>query len=220
MLRTITALLAQKRNPQRINVYLDGEFAFGLARIVAAWLYVGQQLSDEKIADLQTDDNLEAAYQKALRLLSHRERSRAEITQKLQQQDMGEEVIQAVLERLERSGLVDDQRFARTWVANRAEFRPRGRRALAYELSRRGIDRQAVQTALNDLDEDSLAYEAAQKQARRWRDLGWNEFRNRLYGFLARRGFNHETCAPVARRVWAELHPDGVPEHTDDEKVD
>ena len=45
----ITALKAQKRNPNRINVYLDGIFAFGLARVVAAWLQVGQTLSDEKI---------------------------------------------------------------------------------------------------------------------------------------------------------------------------
>ena len=50
----ITAIQAQKRNPQRVSVFLDGEFAFGLSRIVAAWLAVGQEISDEKIALLKT----------------------------------------------------------------------------------------------------------------------------------------------------------------------
>mgnify|MGYP000952684904 FL=1 len=69
--RTITALTAQKKNPQRINVFLDGEFAFGLQRIVAAWLIVGQTLSEEKINQLRSDDQSEIAYQKAINLLSY-----------------------------------------------------------------------------------------------------------------------------------------------------
>jgi len=53
MTKKITALKVQKRNPNRVNIYLDGEYAFGLARITAAWLHVGQELGDEKIAELQ-----------------------------------------------------------------------------------------------------------------------------------------------------------------------
>ena len=47
--RKITALKAQKRNSQRINVYLDDEFAFGLSRFAAAWLQIGQELSPKKL---------------------------------------------------------------------------------------------------------------------------------------------------------------------------
>ena len=54
--RKVTALKKQKRNAQRINVYLDGEFAFGLSRYAAAWLQVGQELSPEKIQELQEVD--------------------------------------------------------------------------------------------------------------------------------------------------------------------
>ncbi len=66
----ITALKLQKRNRQRVNVYLDGEFAFGLARIVAAWLAVGQEIDDQKIAQLQQEDAREVAYQRALKFLT------------------------------------------------------------------------------------------------------------------------------------------------------
>ena len=79
----ITALKVQKKNPNRVSIYLDDEFAFGVSRIVAAWLQVGQILSDEKIASLQQAENQEAALQRALLLLSYRPHSEAEIRKKL-----------------------------------------------------------------------------------------------------------------------------------------
>ena len=60
-MRTVTAIEVQQKNPQRVNIYLDDQFAFGLSRITAAWLKVGQGLSEEKIASLQAEDAREAA---------------------------------------------------------------------------------------------------------------------------------------------------------------
>ena len=131
---TITALKVQKRNPQRVNVYLDGEYAFGLARITAGWLSIGQVLSAEKIAQLQAEDGREVAYQQALRLLSYRPRASAEVRRNLVKHDVPAEVIEDVLARLQRAGLIDDNRFAQAWVENRSEFRPRGRRALDRQI--------------------------------------------------------------------------------------
>ena len=62
-----------------MNIHLDGEFAFGLARLTAAWLKTGDILSDEKIAKLQADDARERALQQALLFLSYRTRSEKEI---------------------------------------------------------------------------------------------------------------------------------------------
>ena len=56
LMKKITAIVVQKRSPNRVNIYLDGEFAFGLARIVAAWLRTGQELSEEKIEQLQAEE--------------------------------------------------------------------------------------------------------------------------------------------------------------------
>lgn len=203
--KKITALTAQKRNPRRVNLYLDGEFAFGLERIVAAWLHVGQELSDERIASLQAEDSREAAYQKALRFISHRERTEAEIQQYLKEQRLPEEITGEVVERLRQSGLVNDQRFAQAWVENRSEFRPRSRRALAYELRQKGVDPDSIQEALDGVEDSALAYEAALKQARKFELLDWPEFRQKMYAFLARRGFSYGTAAEVVSRVWDEI---------------
>jgi regulatory protein len=201
----VTALRVQKRNPQRVNVHLDGEFAFGLARIIAAWLKVGESLSDEKIAQLQAEDGYEKAYQHALQYLSYRPRSRAEISQNLKENETPDDVIDNILERLVGLGLVNDAQFAQTWVENRSTFRPRSRRALTYELKRRGIDAQIIEQSLEQLDEDALAYQAALKQARKYDGLDQHLFRQKMVGFLARRGFNYEVSATVIDRVWAEL---------------
>jgi len=210
--RKISALKVQKRNPRRVNVYLDDEFAFGLERTAAAWLKIGQDLSDEKIAQLQREDEGEKAYLRALKLLSYRPRSEAEVRKKLEQHSVPESMIVEVLERLRRSGLIDDARFARDWTENRSEFRPRSRRALTIEMRQRGVDNDAITQAVTGLDDESLAYQAAMKYCRRLNGLEWQDFRQKLIGFLARRGFSYGIAAPVVRRVWEENHTDNMEE--------
>ncbi len=202
----ITSLSVQKRNPQRVNVYLDGEFAFGLERIVAAWLQVGQEISDEKIAQLKAEETQEMAYQKALNLLSYRPRSEAEIRKNLQGHSVSDENIEYAVDRLKRSGLLNDNQFARAWVENRNEMRPRSRRALAYELQQRGVDRQVIDQELGSIDDEQLEYQAASQRARKLKELEWQEFRQKMYRFLAQRGFDYEAINQVTSRVWAEMH--------------
>lgn len=202
----ITALQPQKRDPQRVNIHLDGEYAFSLARIVAVWLKVGQELSDEKIASLQTEDARERAYQQAMLFLSYRARSESEIRQNLRKHEIPEDVIEQTLERLRENQLANDDKFARAWVENRNTFRPRSRRALSVELRQKGISDEAAQSALAGLDEEALAYEAGLKKARRLQVLEWSEFRKKLSEFLARRGFPYSVIAPTVSRIWNETH--------------
>jgi regulatory protein len=208
LMKKITALEVQKRNPNRVNVHLDGEFAFGLARIVAAWLRVGQELSDEKIEQLQAEDARERAFQQAMLFLSYRARSESEIRQNLRKHEIPEPVIEQTLERLRQDGLANDHQFARAWVENRSVFRPRSRRLMAMELRQKGLNEEAVSSAVASVDDESLAYEAAQKKVARYRSLEWNEFRKKLSDFLARRGFSYSVIAPVVTRIWDEAHKD------------
>jgi regulatory protein len=206
MKHTITALTLQKRNHQRVNVFLDGEYAFGLARIVAAWLEVGQELADEKIAQLRSEDEREVAYQRALRLIQYRPRSESEIRRHLKREATPEEIVDEVIERLKQSRLIDDAGFAQAWVENRTDLRPRSRRALAYELNQRGVDAQVIEQSLNAIDDDAMAYQAAQRPARKFKDLEWNDFRQKMYRYLGQRGFDYGTSAQAIARVWQEIH--------------
>jgi regulatory protein len=208
--KKITAIEVQARNPQRVNIYLDGEFAFGLSRIVAAWLRVGQELNEEKIQSLQAAEQRERAYQQAMFFLSYRARSEAEIRQNLRKHDFPEAIIEETLERLRQDRLADDNRFAQAWVENRSTFRPRSRRMLAVELRQKGLSEEATRSALEGVDDEALACEAARKRATRLRGLEWNEFRQKLSEFLARRGFPYSVIAPTVRQIWSETHGDNT----------
>ncbi|RPI87112.1 MAG: regulatory protein RecX [Chloroflexi bacterium] len=206
---TITSLKLQERNKNRVNVFLDGEFAFGVARVVAGWLFVGQRISDEKIVELKTADEKEVALQRVLRFLSYRARSVTEVRRYLEKYKYSEEIITNILDRLQENGLLNDHQFAEAWVENRNTFRPRSKRALKIELRQRGVQDEAIEKAIEDVDEEELAYQAALKQSRRLKDLDWQDFRKKLYEFLLRRGFNYETASITVRKVWEESNADG-----------
>jgi regulatory protein len=204
----ITAIKVQERNPQRVSIDLDGEFAFGLSRILAAWLHVGRTLSDADISLLQAKETREVAYLHALRLIDYHPRTGAEISARLVKKGYPDEVIQQTIERLRANNLLDDPAFARSWVENQSAFRPRSQRALAFELRRKGIADDVIAQSLEEMPaEEDLAYQAGKKQSRRLENLDRNTFRNKLSAFLARRGFSYGTITPVVSRIWSELHP-------------
>jgi regulatory protein len=207
-MKKITGIEVQKRSPNRVNIYLDGEFAFGLARIVAAWLRVGQELSEEKIEQLQASEAHERAFQQALLFLSYRPRSESEIRTNLRKHEFPEPVIEQTIERLRQDGVANDNQFAQAWVENRTTFRPRSRRMMAMELRQKGLDDETVQSAIESVNDDASAYEAARKRAPRLKALEWNDFRKKLSEFLARRGYSYSVIAPVVTRIWNEAHTD------------
>ena len=206
--KIITALKAQKRNNQRINVHLDDEFAFGISRIVAARIELGQQLSPEEIKELQEKDSAEKAYQRALNFLSYRPRSQAEVVRNLRKHETPENQIEETIERLLKNNLVNDEDFAQLWVENRSEFRPRGAYALRMELRQKGLSDDIIDPVLNNVNEEELAYRAALQRGYRLRNYEWNEFRKKLSGFLSRRGFSYQIISNTVSKVWEELGAD------------
>ncbi|MBN1400299.1 MAG: RecX family transcriptional regulator [Anaerolineae bacterium] len=202
---TVTAIRRQKRRRDRVNVYLDHEFAFSLQRVVAARLSVGQMLDVEQIADLRKRDGIERAHERALHYLSYRPRSEREVRRYLQRKEFGEEAIDEVLARLKRTHLVDDLAFARSWVENRESLRPRGPWMLKAELRQKGLSDQIIDAVLVDLDEEASALKASEAAVRRYARLSEQVFRRRLWGYLQRRGFGYDVCRSVVNRRWVEL---------------
>jgi regulatory protein len=201
----ITALKLQAKNPSRVNVYLDGEFAFGLAKIEAVRLRLGQELDEAAIARLKAADEREEAFQRAARLIARRPRSEAEIRQSLEKHNVSEAAIQTTLERLRNAGLVDDQAFAKAWVENRSTFRPRSKRALQAELRRKGVAPDVMGDVLAETNDAESAYQLAAKRAPRLQGLPHLEFRRKLSDYLGRRGYDYDVVGSVVEQVWKEI---------------
>ena len=202
---TVTRLEPQKKKPQRINVYLDGEFAFGISRATAPWLAEGNQLSQQKINDLQEKDQFEGAYQRAINFLSYRVRSEKEIRQNLTKHEVLEDIIDRVVDRLRDASLVNDWDFASQWVENRVQFKPRGKRALSSELFQKGIGNEIIEDVLAELDEEELAYACARSRITKFTGMEKKAFQKKLSGLLTRRGFPYHVTKDVVGSLWKEM---------------
>jgi len=206
VMATITAIKNQKRNADRLNVYLDGEFAFGLAAVVAASLRIGQILSADEIAALEQQDDIEKARKSAIGLIGRRPRSMAEIERSLQKKEFDDRIIEQVIDRLAAVDLLNDAAFASYWVEQRETFRPRSKLALRQELQQKGVSRTVIDTVLNKVDEELAAWRVGQKQAARWAYLSEKEFRVKLGRFLQRRGFPYDVIKSTINDIWRALN--------------
>ncbi len=207
MEREITAIKAQKRNRQRVSIYLDGEFAFGLSRFVAGWLEPGRKLTEAEIEKLQEEDTYEIALQKALQFINYRPRSIAETRRRLQEKGFAEEVIEATVNRLVEKKLLNDLEFARLWIDNRNTFRPRSNSLLAYELRLKGVPDDVIAQALESFggDQAELAYQAGIKKAQQCQYEARPDFLKKVGGYLSRRGFHYGIVKPTLERLWEEF---------------
>lgn len=212
----ITALKVQKKNPKRMNVYLDGDFAFGLSRIVGAWLQVGQELSPEKIAELQDQDTYEVAYQKAVHYISYRSRTTQEVQRKLKDQDFSEQVIADVIERLRNNHFLADAAYAQRWVENRVDLKPRSHRLMAMELRQKGIGDAEIEQALENAPQDEeLAYEALKRRIHRYSRMDFQTYKRKASGYLGRKGFPYSIISPLLQQMWDEELEELEPEQED-----
>jgi regulatory protein len=210
--QVITALQLQKRNKERVNLFLDGEFAFALHLSLAANLQKGQTLSPAQINELQQADEAQSAYQSALYFLSYRPRSQTEVGQHLRGKEFAPSTIASVLQRLVTERYLDDSAFAQFWLESREQFRPRSVRALRYELRQKGVDKEVIDETLVTVDEEASAWAAVEGKLARWQTLEQAEFSQKVIGFLARRGFSYAITRQVCKRAWNTLDRSGVME--------
>jgi regulatory protein len=157
----------------------------------------------------------------ALRQLTVRARSRAELARALKRKGTPDDVSIEVLDRLEEVGLVDDEAFARDWLAA-GDRRRRSRSALLAELAEKGVAREIVDEVVAELDSDRdylVARSYAETKLAGLARVEPSARYRRLAGALARRGFAAGVVAQVTREVLAELRDaaddDAIPSDLD-----
>ena len=204
---TITRV-APQRDPNRLSIYLDGQFTLGLnAGIVEELgLRVGLALSAAEVTAIREREELNRAVDKALAFLTSRPRSIREVRDRLKEKEIPPDTIDAVVTRLEGWGYVGDEGFARYWVENRGANQPRGKRLLRQELWRKGVERQTVDQVLDELEVDEAggALALARKRLNQLRGYDEQTQRRRLAAFLQRRGYDWPTVKGALDTLFAE----------------
>lgn len=195
--KTITKIEAQKKNPRRRSVFVDGKFAFGVDEEVVSKLRLKEKesLSEQKIKKIFIQKNENEAKEVALRFLSFRRRTEKEVKEKLQKKGFDEQTIKRTIEKLKEYDLINDLEFATAWVKERLAYKPRGKKLLQQELWKKGIKKEIIDKVIQELChyEDKSALELLEKIKKRYKNLEPQVAKRRMYGFLLRRGFSYET---------------------------
>lgn len=137
-----------------------------------------------------------------IRYVSFRPRSELEIhtflTAKIKKWDVfAPDVVEKVIERLRELSYVNDAAFAQWWIDQRSSFRPKGSRALMYELQKKGVSKNTIESCLKSEDELTPAKKVIQKKLAVWSKLPDIEQKNKMYSFLSSRGFSSDTIHKI-----------------------
>jgi regulatory protein len=204
---TVTRIEPQRRRENRRNVYIDGEFAFGLnLNVVARFrLREGMTIDDSLRQEIETGEVRQEAFDHAIRLIGQRMQGERELRQKLGRKEYGPGIIDAVVEECRRLGYVDDARYAAARVSDAVRLKGHGRSRAVQELVAKGIDRviaeRAADEAYADVDPVEAALAFAEKKRASLSRLDRATAVRRLSGFLQRRGYDYETVSRVVERV-------------------
>lgn len=205
---TVTRVSPQQATAERMNIYLDDRFAFSISvrALTEHPVSVGDHLSEADITRLRNADEPDRAVFTALNLLAHRGRSERELRQRLRQKGYTPEAIDEAIRRVIDWGYLNDERFAASWVEQRQSSRPRSRRALEHELREKGVDREIIETTMEEAEIDEVA-DARRLAADKWRKeraLEPDKRRQRTAAFLARRGYGWDVAKQVLDELGAE----------------
>lgn len=203
----ITRLTQGKKNPNRVNLYLDGVFAFALSldEVAKNNLKKGLELSDNQIARLKETDETEYVYAKLLNFLSYRPRTVKEVRDRLYKYEVKESAKQDFfIDKLKSKGYLDDLVFARWFILSRNTHRPRSKRYLSAELSAKGISKDIIQAVSGTIsDESETINHLLDKKLGVRRKLEDSE-KQKIVGYLARQGFAWDKITEVVKRWESE----------------
>jgi regulatory protein len=203
----ITAIHARKGQGKRLNIFLDGKFAFSLEAEVAVkeGLKPGQEITASRNEVLVRSDQYLRCLNAAAHLLGYRPRSECELRERLHQRGFRDKCIQETLDKLKEQGLMNDLKFAQFWKENRETFSPRSQWLIKSELRRKGVAEKIIEQATDDLDDGSSAYRLALKKSCNLSLSDHQLFQRRLQYYLKRHGFGYDITKNTIERIWQDL---------------
>ena len=195
--------IKQQKNKNRVNVYLDDEFGFGidLDNFVLLHLKVDQELTDAEIEEIVKKAEFQKTWDKLLRFAMVRPRSEKEIRDYFRRKKVHESMHDGLFEKLRHFELIDDEKFAKWWIDQRANFKPKPKRILIQELRIKGIGKEIIDEVLGEevVDEEKMARELIEKKMYKWKNLEPRIARQKMSQYLSGKGFGWDVIEKVSK---------------------
>ncbi len=204
----ITDISSQVRNPDRVNISIDGKYRFSLDifQVGELGVKIGKEYSEQELVELETESQFGKLYARALEYCLMRPHSAKEVRDYLwrktrstktrnkktgeviQREGVSQMVAERVYDRLVTKGYIDDEKFARYWVENRNLTKGSSKRKLVAELRAKGVEQSIIDGALEKSsrsDNDELRKVLAKKRTK-------YDDEQKLIAYLARQGFSYD----------------------------
>lgn len=186
----ISRITQQAKRPDRYSVYLEGKYAFSLAKdqLAELGLKIDDDIDPAKIKQYKTHSSFGKLRDRTYRWLAIRLRSRQEIVDYLKRKTDDDEQRQKLLELLSEQGYIDDAKFAEAWIRHRTFIKPMASYRLKQELLHKRVPLEVIEDKLGEfeLDDVTAARQLIAKKARRYPD------RQKLMAYLVRQGFSYD----------------------------
>jgi len=199
----ITAITAQVRDKDRVNVSVDGKYRFSLdiMQVIDLGIKIGKDYTEAEMIELENESQFGKLYARTLEYTLMRPHSQREVRDYLYRKTrdtrtklgtvkkgVSKELTERVFDRLVQKGYVDDEKFAAFWIENRNLRKGSSMRKLSAELSAKGVDRSIIDNLLSDTDRDDASelQKIIAKKRNRYDD------EQKFMAYLARQGFSYD----------------------------
>lgn len=199
----ITSVSEQKKKTNRVSVYIDNKFAFGMTKVDALYYHIkeGEELSIERYNRILEELIYAKARDKAVKLLGFSAKTENELLKRLEE-DYSTEICSKVIETLKNYGYINDTAYANSYINDSFKFKGWGKNRIRLELKRKGIDDDKIETALEDaeLDEEEKVCEILKKRLKGCTSPDYKE-RAKHTRYLVSRGFSYDTIKTAFNRL-------------------
>lgn len=170
------------------------EFGIDLDNLVRFGINSGKEFSSEQINNIIHEAEFQKTFDKLINFCMLRPRSYFEVFNWMKRKKVHESMNEKLIKRLEKLELLDDEKFAKWWIDQRLTFKNKSIRALKFELAKKGVGKNIIDSLINqtDIDEVKLAQNLLEKKAYRWSRLEADERNRKMTEFLMRNGFSWE----------------------------
>lgn len=203
----ITEIGVQKRNKERVNIYVNGEFTFACDAefVYKEKLKLGMQIDLDKIKDILLEDEIKKCKNTALRIIERSYKSEKEVYDKLIEKGYNEEISEIAIDFLKKYSYIDDERFAGMYIRDR--LRTQGKNKIKYELLRKGISDELIKNSLMENSDRDAELEIAFSIAKRRydvlakRETDKYKLSQKLYRFLVSKGYEFDLVSSIVKKI-------------------
>lgn len=200
----ITDIKQQVKNDKRYSVFIDGEFAFGISGVDVLYykLKIGDEITPGKCNEIMEEAIFGKARDKAARLITFKPRTEKEIRQRLLEDEYPSEAVDRVINIFEKYGYINDEKYAKDYVADCLKLKGYGAHKIKYELHMKGVCDEYIEMALEGTEnaQEEKAYVLLEKRLKGRRDIDYKE-RKKHSDYLARKGYSYDIINAVFKRL-------------------